>query len=134
MKLKELLAEIQVVNLSGLPDLEISGITYSSSLVEPGNLFVAIKGLKADGYDFLPEAIKRGAAAVISQRQKPEGLAITWVQVTDAREALALTSAAFYGYPALKLKTIGITGTKGKQQLVIYSRLFSRLPDLILVS
>ena len=114
MKLRELLAEIRVVNLSGQADLEISGIAYFSSLVEPGNLFVAIRGLKADGHDFLPEAIMRGAAAVISERQKPEGLDITWVKVTDAREALALTSAAFYGYPALKLKTIGITGTKGK--------------------
>ncbi|MDD8020507.1 MAG: UDP-N-acetylmuramoyl-L-alanyl-D-glutamate--2,6-diaminopimelate ligase [Acidobacteriota bacterium] len=115
MKLIELLAGTQVVNISGQADLDISGITYSSSQVEPENVFVAIKGLKTDGHDFLPQAIKQGAAAIISERQKPEGLAgITWVQVVDAREALALASAAFYDHPALKLKTVGITGTKGK--------------------
>lgn len=114
MKLRELLAEIKLANFSDQADVEISGIAYSSSLVEPGNIFAAIKGFKADGHDFLPEAIKKGAAAIISERQKPEKVDIIWIQVTDAREALALISAAFYGYPAFNLKTIGITGTKGK--------------------
>ena len=114
MRLKELLAEIQAVSFWGQPDLDISGIAYSSSLVEPGNIFVAIRGLKADGHDFIPEAKQKGATAIVSERQKPEELDLTWIQVPDAREALALISASFYGHPALRLKTIGITGTKGK--------------------
>jgi UDP-N-acetylmuramoyl-L-alanyl-D-glutamate--2,6-diaminopimelate ligase len=114
MKLKEILKEVRLVNLSGQIEIEVSGLAYFSKLVEPHQVFVAIRGEKADGYNFIPEAIKRGAAAIVSDRPRPADLEITWIQVPDVREALALMSAAFYGYPSLKLKTVGITGTKGK--------------------
>lgn len=114
MKLKELLKNVQLVNYSGYDDLEVTGIAYSSRQVEPGNVFVAIKGQKADGHDFLPEALEKGAAAVVSERPRPAGVEISWAQVVEAREALALMAAVFYDNPSLKLKTVGITGTKGK--------------------
>lgn len=60
MKLSELLKDVRVVSLAAATDPEITGIAYSSKLVEPGNIFIALKGQKADGHDFLPEALARG--------------------------------------------------------------------------
>ncbi|MGB4704618.1 MAG: UDP-N-acetylmuramoyl-L-alanyl-D-glutamate--2,6-diaminopimelate ligase [Candidatus Saccharicenans sp.] len=114
MRLSELLKEIRVVNLQSKEDPEITGIAYDSRRVRPGNIFVAIKGERADGHDFLKEAFERGAAAIISERPAPREVEKPWVEVLDAREAMALLSAAFYGHPSSQLKMVGITGTKGK--------------------
>ncbi|HEK84774.1 MAG TPA: UDP-N-acetylmuramoyl-L-alanyl-D-glutamate--2,6-diaminopimelate ligase [Candidatus Aminicenantes bacterium] len=114
MKLKEVLKDVKIVSLTGSDDLEIKGLAYSSRQVEPGQIFVAIKGQKADGHDFIPEALEKGAVAIVSERPRPSGPKTTWVQVPEVREALALMAATFYNYPSLKLKTVGITGTKGK--------------------
>jgi UDP-N-acetylmuramoyl-L-alanyl-D-glutamate--2,6-diaminopimelate ligase len=114
MKLKELLQDIRLIDISGPEDPEITGIAYFSKKVEPGNVFVAIKGHRADGHDYLSEARNRGAVAVVSERPKPADLNLTWVQTPDARESLALMAVNFYDHPAARLKTIGITGTKGK--------------------
>lgn len=114
MKLTDLLKNIRVINLTVVEEPDISGIAYSSKQVETGNIFVALKGHRADGHDFLAEALERGAAAIVSERPKPPGIARSWVQVLDAREALAMLAANFYGHPSSQLKVIGITGTKGK--------------------
>jgi UDP-N-acetylmuramoyl-L-alanyl-D-glutamate--2,6-diaminopimelate ligase len=114
MKIRELLKDVLLINYSGRDDLEITGIAYFSKQVEPGNVFVALKGQKADGLNFLPEALEKGAVAVVSEWPRPTSTEISWAQVVDAREALALMSAIFYHNPSWKLKTIGITGTKGK--------------------
>ncbi len=114
MRLSELLREIRVVNLQSKEDPEITGIAYDSRRVQSGNIFVAIKGERADGHDFLKEAFERGAAAIISERPAPREIEKPWVEVLDAREAMALLSAAFYGHPSSQLKMVGITGTKGK--------------------
>lgn len=114
MKLSELLKEIRVVSLSAAADPEITGLAYSSKKVEPGNIFIALKGQRADGHDFLPEALERGAAVVVSERPRPNEIDRAWVQVLDAREAMALLAANFYGHPSSRLKIVGITGTKGK--------------------
>ncbi|MDD8021472.1 MAG: UDP-N-acetylmuramoyl-L-alanyl-D-glutamate--2,6-diaminopimelate ligase [Acidobacteriota bacterium] len=114
MKLKELLQDIRIMDFHGSEDLEITGLAYSSKMVEPGNVFVAIKGQRADGHNYLSEALSQGAAAVVSERPKPATLNLPWIQVADSREALALMASNFYGHPGDRLKTIGITGTKGK--------------------
>jgi len=80
----------------------------------PGFLFAALRGEKTDGFRFVPEALSRGATAILSDRPKPEEFETNWIQVQDARRALALCSANFYHHPSRKLKVIGITGTKGK--------------------
>ncbi len=74
MKLKELLQDIRIIDLYDSEDLEITGLAYSSKKVEPGHVFVAIKGRQADGHDYLSEALSRGAAAVVSERSKPADL------------------------------------------------------------
>ncbi len=97
--------------------VEITGITDDSRKVSKGNLFVAIKGLKSDGHDFIPQAIAKGAKVIIgeknfSQLQIPGE--ITYIQAADSREALGISASLFFGEPSEKLTVIGVTGTKGK--------------------
>lgn len=114
MRLKHLLEEVPAVRLTGDGSREIREIAYASQAVAPGSLFAALRGVKADGFDFVPEALAKGAAAVLSEREKPAALDTAWIQAADAREALALCSANFFGHPSRELKVTGITGTKGK--------------------
>ncbi|TEB13126.1 UDP-N-acetylmuramoyl-L-alanyl-D-glutamate--2,6-diaminopimelate ligase [Pelotomaculum propionicicum] len=110
----ELLEAVEVCATAGDPAVPVKGIAYDSRQVEPGFLFVAVKGFKADGHEYINEAIKNGAVAVVTQREAdlPPGLA--WALTPDTRLALALLAARFYGYPSSKMKMIGITGTNGK--------------------
>jgi UDP-N-acetylmuramoyl-L-alanyl-D-glutamate--2,6-diaminopimelate ligase len=114
MKLSELLKGLSVASLEGDPEVDILGLAYSSSDVRPGFLFAAWKGALRDGIDFVDDAVRRGAVAVLSDRPRPENRDIAWVRVFDPREALALSAANFYDHPADKMKLVGITGTKGK--------------------
>jgi murE/murF fusion protein len=94
------------------PDPEIGSIHYRAQDVQQGGLFVAIKGLVADGHDFIDEAIKRGASAVVVQKPVKNGSVI--IEVENTRKALAAISARFFNHPSEKLFLIGITGTNGK--------------------
>jgi UDP-N-acetylmuramoyl-L-alanyl-D-glutamate--2,6-diaminopimelate ligase len=96
-----------------LEGVYITGLALDSRKVQPGNLFVALSGGSADGHDFIPQAIERGAAAVVGT-QPLEGLPVPYFCVEDSRRALATLSAAFYGFPAHQLTVIGVTGTDGK--------------------
>ncbi|MEN8112939.1 MAG: UDP-N-acetylmuramoyl-L-alanyl-D-glutamate--2,6-diaminopimelate ligase [Actinomycetota bacterium] len=93
------------------PDVEISGVTHDSRLVEAGDLFVAIPGALADGHDFVEMALSRGAAAAIVEHGET---AASRVVVPDARAALAWAAAVAYGEPSTRLPVIGVTGTNGK--------------------
>ncbi|MFZ5596336.1 MAG: UDP-N-acetylmuramoyl-L-alanyl-D-glutamate--2,6-diaminopimelate ligase [Bacillota bacterium] len=114
MILKELVRDIDVLNIKGDDTVEIKGIAYDSRSVRPGFLFVAVKGLKADGHDYVDAAIQSGAPAVLVQRPVavPPGVAL--VQTGDTRKGLGLVSARFYGHPSQRLRLIGVTGTNGK--------------------
>ena len=109
-----MLRGVPLVHFEGSENEEIQGIAYSSKNVQPDFLFAALKGVKKDGFEFVEEALINGAAAVLSERPRPENFEKSWVQASDAREALALCSANFYSRPSQKMKVIGITGTKGK--------------------
>ncbi len=114
MKLKDLLEGVPRVRFNGNEREEIQGIAYSSKDVQPGFLFAALKGEKKNGFEFIDEALLNGAAAFLSEKPKPKNFGKTWLQTSDAREALALCSANFYSQPSQKMKVVGITGTKGK--------------------
>jgi UDP-N-acetylmuramoyl-L-alanyl-D-glutamate--2,6-diaminopimelate ligase len=114
MKLKDILAGLPVLNFQGNAEEEIDEITYSSQRAKRGSLFAALKGENKDGNDFIPEALENGALAFLSERPQPSNFSRNWIRVPDAREALALCSANFYGHPSQKMKVIGITGTNGK--------------------
>src|ERR671934_2650756 len=96
----------------GAPEGEVSGLAYSSSAVEPGDLFFCVRGFKSDGHDFAPDAVARGAAALVCER--PLGLGVPEVVVEDARAAMASVAARFYGDPTSRLQVAGVTGTNGK--------------------
>lgn len=112
MKLKQLLAEVPVLESTADPELEISAVCYDSRKVTPGSLFVAVSGFAADGNRFIPMALEKGAAAVVTAK-KPEG-DIPHVLVSSDRLALALLGCNFYGNPARDMTIIGVTGTNGK--------------------
>jgi UDP-N-acetylmuramoyl-L-alanyl-D-glutamate--2,6-diaminopimelate ligase len=92
----------------------VSGVSYDSRAVNRGDVFVALKGQHADGSTFARQAIERGAAAVVSEQEAPDGVHVPWALVHDARLALALLAAAFYRHPSAEMQVIGITGTNGK--------------------
>lgn len=96
-----------------LPELSVTGITLDSRSVESGCLFVSMKGSSVDGHDFIPDAVRRGAAAVVGERGISD-LPVPYIQVENARRALTWLSAAFYDWPGRKLTVIGVTGTDGK--------------------
>ncbi len=96
-----------------VPDVQISGIAIDNRQVRPGDLFVAMQGGAADGHDFIPDAVQRGAAAVVGEREI-DSLAVPYIRVENSRRALTYLAAAFYGNPGKKLAVIGVTGTDGK--------------------
>ncbi len=112
MKLCELIKDIPVTAMTADPETEIKGVRYDSRAVEPGDLFVAVEGLQSDGHKFIPMALSKGAAAILCQHA-PEGEG-PWVVTEDSRRALALVSAAWFGYPARRMTMVGVTGTNGK--------------------
>jgi UDP-N-acetylmuramoyl-L-alanyl-D-glutamate--2,6-diaminopimelate ligase len=103
-----------VVSFGASLDADVDGLAYDSRQVSPGVVFVAMKGERAEGAAFAPEAIARGAMAVVSDAPDPGGLSVPWVQVTDGRMALPLLSTTFFGDPSRELTVVGITGTNGK--------------------
>ena len=112
MKLKELLAGVQVINASADMEMEIGGVCYDSRKVTPGSMFVAVTGYVTDGNRFIPMALEKGASVVVTAVE-PVGN-IPYVLVESDRLALAQIGANFYGQPAKKMQLIGITGTNGK--------------------
>ncbi len=112
MILKELLQGCDFVNNSLPSDRDIAGVAYDSRKVKEGSLFVAIKGERYDGHDFIPEAIKKGAIAVVGERDLKD--VEIYIRVKDSRRALACIAHNFYGMPSENLVLIGITGTNGK--------------------
>ena len=92
----------------------VTGIAYDSRAVTAGQVFVALRGQKADGTAFVRDAIARGAAAVVAEQPAPAGVHIPWAIVQDARIALAVLAAEFYRHPSREMQVVGITGTNGK--------------------
>ena len=93
---------------------DVTAVAFDSRRVEPGAVFVAVRGRHADGADFAAEAVRRGAALVVSESRARPGTEGRWAQVGDARLALAELAAAFHGDPSRELTVVGVTGTNGK--------------------
>ena len=114
MILADLLKKMDYEIISGSENVEISTLVYDSRKVEKGSVFVCISGAVRDAHEFIPLVVKQGAAAIIVEKDVTPVNGVTYIKVENTRYALACMSAAYFGYPAEKLKTIGITGTKGK--------------------
>lgn len=114
MKLTKLLERLEYKIVQGNDDIEITELTNDSRRVCAGSVFVCISGAVVDGHEFVKEVSEKGAKAVIVEKEVEAPEHVTVIKVEDTRYALALASAAYFGYPAEQLKVIGITGTKGK--------------------
>ena len=117
MKLKELLKDIHVLEMHAAPELDITEIYYDSRKVTEGSLFVAISGFASDGNRFIPMAMSKGAAVVVTAK-KPEG-EVPYILVESDRLALAMLGCNFYGHPAKAMTMIGVTGTNGKTSVTL---------------
>ncbi len=117
LRLDELLEGCEAT-FAGDPAIEVTGIAYDSRQVAPGHVFVAIPGFVHDGADFVPEALQRGAAAVVSECRPPDvggsADAATWARVASARGALATMACRWHHDPSHSLTVVAVTGTNGK--------------------
>ena len=115
MQLSEIIEGVELSSRSGDQDPRIGKITFDSRQVEEGDLFVAVRGLQADGHQFIHRALQSGAAAVVCQEPVQGSIpGVPLLQVPDSRKALAQMAAAFYGHPSRELSLVGVTGTNGK--------------------
>ena len=115
MKLSELLKNVQPITIIGDADVEVTGIKIDSRQIQPGYLFVAIKGTQTDGHRFIAKAQELGAKAVLCEdlpEEKTDG--VTYVQVPSTETAVGPVATLFHGDPTSKLKLVGVTGTNGK--------------------
>ena len=117
MKLKKLLEGIEIIESTADMELDIASVAYDSRKVERGGLFVAISGFASDGNRFIPMAMEKGAAVIVTAK-KPE-LDVPYVLVPSDRLALALIGCNFYGHPARSMTMIGVTGTNGKTSVTL---------------
>ncbi len=114
MRLTRLLERLEYEVRQGSDETEITELVNDSRKVTEGSVFVCISGAVSDGHEYAAEVAGKGAAALITEKDVDVPDSVTVIRVEDTRYALALMSAAYFGYPAQKLKVIGITGTKGK--------------------
>jgi len=116
MTYQQLTKALDVISHSGDLSGDVVGITADSRELVPGSVFVAVRGVDADGQQFVPQAIASGAAVIVSELEEPAGHegGVSWVQVPDARAALAAMACEWHGHPSEGMKVVGITGTNGK--------------------
>ena len=113
--LKDLLKDTPVTALHGDGSTTVAALAYDSRAVTRSDCFFATRGTQSDGHDFIPDAVAKGASAVVCEQLPAETAhGVAYVVVPDAAGALADMAAAFYGHPSRELKLVGITGTNGK--------------------
>lgn len=126
MKTEELLDLLKIKNISGAIPPSVTGIQMDSRNIKPGNIFVCISGSNVDGHDFIREAIQRGASLIVAEKNVcPSFNTVCFVVVKHTAKVLSRLVNHFYGYPAARLSTIGVTGTNGKTTVsnIIYELL-----------
>lgn len=129
MKTEEILKGIEVISLTGEMNVIISNIEFDSRKVTNGSLFVAVKGYKSDGHEFINTAVASGAVAVICETL-PENRdkKICWIQTSDSAKALGQAASNFFGNPSSSIKLVGVTGTNGKTTIAtLLYKMFLRL-------
>ena len=114
MKLEKLLERLEYSVVQGSDQIDVTELVIDSRKVVPGSVFVCISGAVSDGHRFVEDVTGKGAAAVVAEKDVEVPAGVSVIRVDDTRYALALMSAAYFGYPAEQLRVIGITGTKGK--------------------
>jgi len=129
MTIEKILKGISVISISGDKLLRIENITFDSRNVDRGSLFVAVRGSKTDGHDYIVNAVNSGAVAIICETipENPEKK-VCWIKTTDSARALGEAASNFFGNPSSSLKLVGVTGTNGKTTIAtLLYRMFSDL-------
>ena len=129
MRINDLVKNIDAVSITGAENPVIDNIEFDSRKVKPDTLFVAVKGTKSDGHDFINDAVASGAVAVICEAlPEKAGTNICWIKTNDSARALGIVSSEFFGNPSASLKLTGVTGTNGKTTIAtLLYRMFTRL-------
>jgi len=127
--LSELVKGVQVISVSGDVNRKIEGVAFDSRKAGPGYLFVAVKGTKTDGHEYIKPAVESGAVAIVCEKlPSGAGPSVIWITVADSAEALGMICSNFYGNPSAHLHLVGVTGTNGKTTIAtLLYRMFSRL-------
>ncbi|MBG0857881.1 MAG: UDP-N-acetylmuramoyl-L-alanyl-D-glutamate--2,6-diaminopimelate ligase [Bacteroidales bacterium] len=128
-ELEKILAGIEIISTTGNKNRNIENIAFDSRKVNRNSLFVAVKGTKTDGHEFIGKAIDSGATAVICERvpDNADGR-ICWLRTGDSAKALGMAASNFYGNPSASIKLIGVTGTNGKTTIAsLLYRVFTKL-------
>lgn len=112
LKLKDLLQDITVIAITADGEMEISGVSYDSRKTKSGDMFVAMRGYQTDGHHFMEAATKAGAACILCEEPPQDGT--PYVQVENARRALAILGANYFDHPAEQMTMVAVTGTNGK--------------------
>ncbi len=114
-RITDILAGVKVLKRTGPEDLQVKSLCFDSRQVKTGDLFVAVKGTRSDGHDYIGQAVASGARAVICETLPGDCEShVSYMQVGDSAEALGMAASNFFGRPSGKIKVIGITGTNGK--------------------
>lgn len=125
MTLYDVLKKVKVEESRGDLHIEISGVDIDSRQVQPGELFIAVKGTQANGHTYIPKALERGAKAVLVCEQIPAEVpkGVTFVRVADTEDAVGKVATQFFCDPTSRLKLVGVTGTNGKTTIatVLYN-------------
>lgn len=129
MQIDKILKGIDVVSVTGDKKATVSNIEFDSRNVSDGSLFIAVKGYKTDGHNYIDSAIKTGAKAIICEilPEKPDNK-ICWIKTNDSAKALGIAASNFFGNPSYSLRLVGVTGTNGKTTIAtLLYRMFIRL-------
>ena len=127
MKIKEILANCNLLEIVGNKDIDIFDLTFDSRQVKDGSLFFAVRGTQVDGHDYIEKAVEKGAAAIVCEKlPKKTAEGVTYVQVDNTAYVLGVAASNFFGNPSRKLKLVGVTGTNGKTTIAtLLYRLFT---------
>lgn len=122
MKLLKMLQSIDILAINGPVDIDIEDISYDSRTVIEGTMFICVKGHNVDGHDFIDDAIKRGAKAILIDKKVDYKKDITYVRVENIKKSMAIIAKNFFDNPCQKINLVGITGTNGKTSTVSFIR------------
>ena len=128
-ELKDILYKVHITSTSGNMNVEVKGICFDSRKVQPGFLFIAIKGTLSDGHAFIEKAVSLGAIGIVAENL-PDNVSdkIAYATVKDSSKALGIIASNYYGHPSSKLKLVGVTGTNGKTTVAtLLFKLFTSL-------
>ncbi len=130
MVLSDVLYKVNLRLVKGSTAIEVNDIQIDSRNIKPGSVFVAVKGVAADGHQFIDKAIENGAAVIVYEDSQltTHNSQLTYVQVENSAAAAAYMANNFYGKPSEKIKLVGVTGTNGKTTIAtLLYKLFTRL-------